>query len=214
MMEVLVVTGGIGSGKSEVCRILERNGLKAQYNADSRVKELYASCPDLLEKIEEKLQSPVRDSEGRFRPQLLAARIFSDNEALAAVEAIVFPALMEDFKAFARRYEASGIIVFESATVLEKPQFEGFGDKIVLVDAPVALRLDRACARDGADREAVKARMQNQKLMNALSEGVSDPRIDAVIVNDSTVAVLEDRVDKIMSDLFGDWRKYSTINNK
>ena len=213
MMEVLVVTGGIGSGKSEVCRILERNGLKAQYNADSRVKELYASCPDLLEKIEEKLQSPVRDSEGRFRPQLLAARIFSDEEALAAVESIVFPVLMEDFKAFARRYEASGIIVFESATVLEKPQFEGFGDKIVLVDAPVALRLDRACARDGADREAVKARMQNQKLMNALSEGVSDPRIDAVIVNDSTVAVLEDRVDKIMSDLFGDWRKYSTINN-
>lgn len=91
MMEVLVVTGGIGSGKSEVCRILERNGLKAQYNADSRVKELYASCPDLLEKIEEKLQSPVRDSEGRFRPQLLAARIFSDEEALAAVESIVFP---------------------------------------------------------------------------------------------------------------------------
>lgn len=214
MMEVLVVTGGIGSGKSEVCRILERNGLKAQYNADSKVKELYASCPDLLEKIEEKLQSPVRDSEGRFRPQLLAARIFSDDEALAAVESIVFPALMEDFKAFTRRYEASGIIVFESATVLEKPQFEGFGDKIVLVDAPVALRLDRACARDGADREAVKARMQNQKLMNALSEGASDPRIDAVIVNDSTVAVLEDRVDKIMSDLFGDWRKYSTINNK
>lgn len=214
MMEVLVVTGGIGSGKSEVCRILERNGLKAQYNADSKVKELYASCPDLLEKIEEKLQSPVRDSEGRFRPQLLAARIFSDDEALAAVESIVFPALMEDFKAFARRYEASGIIVFESATVLEKPQFEGFGDKIVLVDAPVALRLDRACARDGVDREAVKARMQNQKLMNALSEGASDPRIDAVIVNDSTVAVLEDRVDKIMSDLFGDWRKYSTINNK
>ena len=214
MMEVLVVTGGIGSGKSEVCRILERNGLKAQYNADSKVKELYASCPDLLEKIEEKLQSPVRDSEGRFRPQLLAARIFSDEEALAAVESIVFPARMEEFKAVARRYEASGIIVFESATVLEKPQFEGFGDKIVLVDAPVALRLDRACARDGADREAVKARMQNQKLMNALSEGASDPRIDAVIVNDSTVAVLEDRVDKIMSDLFGDWRKYSTINNK
>lgn len=214
MMEVLVVTGGIGSGKSEVCRILERNGLKAQYNADSRVKELYASYPDLLDKIEEKLQSPVRDSEGRFRPQLLAARIFSDTAALAAVESIVFPALMEDFRTFAARSEEAGIIVFESATVLEKCQFDGLGDKIVLVDAPVALRLDRACARDGADREAVKARMQNQKLMNALSEGASDPRIDAVIVNDSTVEDLEDRVDKIMSDLFGDWRKYSTINNK
>ena len=56
---------------------------------------------------------------------------------------------------------------------------------MVLVDAPYDVRLERACARDGADRSAVEARMANQKLMNALSEGGHDSRIDAVIMNDS-----------------------------
>ena len=64
-----------------------------------------------------------------------------------------------------------------------------------------------ACRRDGADREAVKARMANQKKMNALSEGATDPRIDAVIVNDGSIAILEQKIEIIMSDLFGDWRK-------
>ena len=54
-MIILVVTGGIGSGKSEVCRILANKGLTVQYNADSRVKELYTRVPGLLESIEQKL---------------------------------------------------------------------------------------------------------------------------------------------------------------
>jgi dephospho-CoA kinase len=78
-------------------------------------------------------------------------------------------------------------VVFESATVLEKPQFEGFGDKIVLVDAPFETRLERACRRDGTDREKVLARMHNQKLMNELSAGGEDPRIDCRIVNDCSI---------------------------
>ena len=81
-------------------------------------------------------------------------------------------------------------MVFESATVLEKPQFEGFGDKIVLVDAPFEVRLDRACRRDGADRVKVLARMKNQKLMNELSAGGEDPRIDYRIVNDCSMEEL------------------------
>ncbi len=205
-MMILVITGGIGSGKSEVCRILARKGLKAQYNADTKVKELYTSIPGLLDSMEQKLGCVLKDEAGQFVPQLLARRIFSDRQALETVESMVFPALMEDFRAFAQA-SGSGIVVFESATILEKPQFDGFGDKVVLVDAPLQLRLERACRRDGADREAVKARMANQKLMNSLSEGAADGRIDAVIVNDATIDILEERVEKTMSDLFGDWRK-------
>ena len=205
-MMILVITGGIGSGKSEVCRVLARKGLTAQYNADSRVKELYTSVPGLLDSIEQKLGCRLRDESGQFVPQWLAQRIFSDRQALETVESLVFPALIEDFRAFARN-TASRIVVFESATILEKPQFDGFGDKIVLVDAPMQVRLERACSRDNADREAVKARMANQKLMNSLSEGAADVRIDAVIVNDGTIGILEERVEKTMSDLFGDWRK-------
>ena len=204
-MEVLVITGGIGSGKSEVCRILARNGLNAQYNADAKVKELYTTVPGLLESIEARLGCNLRDDSGQFIPQRLAQRIFSDRQDLEMVESLVFPALMEDFRSFALRSRSS-IVVFESATVLEKKQFDRFGDKIILVDAPVSLRLKRASMRDGADKEAIKARMENQKLMNEISAGASDPRIDAVINNDGTVAMLEDKIEKTMSDLFGDWR--------
>lgn len=203
-MKVLVITGGIGSGKSTVCRILAAKGIVRQYDADSRAKGLYASVAGLLDSIEAVLQCSLRDEDGRFVPSLLAGRIFSDKDALETVEAFVFPALKEDFEVFSADASADEIVVFESATILEKPQFDGFGDKIVLVDAPLDLRLERACARDGSDREKVRARMNSQQLMNALSEGASDPRIDAVIVNDCPLEILEQRVEETMSELFGD----------
>jgi dephospho-CoA kinase len=205
-MKILVITGGIGSGKSEVCRILAQKGLTVQYNADAKVKELYDTVPGLLESIEDRLGCCLRDEAGKFVPRCLAQRIFVDRQALETVESLVFPALMEDFLAFAGN-SGSPFVVFESATILEKPQFDGFGDKVILVDAPVSMRMERAYRRDGADREAVKARMANQKKMNALSEGATDPRIDAVIVNDGSIAILEQKIEIIMSDLFGDWRK-------
>ena len=205
-MNVLVVTGGIGSGKSEVCRILARNGLAAQYNADVKVKELYSSVPGLVESIESYLGCKLRDEDGKFQPQLLAQRIFYDKGALEIVETLVFPELASDFRSFAES-SSQNIVVFESATILEKPQFDGFGDKVILVDAPMRTRLERASSRDGADKERILARMANQRPMNELSEGGSDPRIDAVVLNDGTLEELEHKVDEVMSGLYKDWRK-------
>ena len=185
---------------------MAQKGLTVQYNADAKVKELYDTVPGLLESIEDRLGCSLRDEAGKFVPRCLAQRIFVDRQALETVESLVFPALMEDFLAFAGN-SGSPFVVFESATILEKPQFDGFGDKVILVDAPVSMRMERAYRRDGADREAVKARMANQKKMNALSEGATDPRIDAVIVNDGSIAILEQKIEIMMSDLFGDWRK-------
>ena len=90
---------------------------------------------------------------------------------------------------------------------MEKSQFQGFGDVVILVDAPYYVRLSRACARDDAQPEAVEARMSNQKLMNALSAGETDPRIDAVIRNDSDIEALTERTYETMTVLFGDWKR-------
>lgn len=185
-MMVIVITGGIGSGKSEVCRILREMGFCAQYNADTRAKALYEEHPSLLADIESSLGCSLRDEDGRFVPARLAARIFNEPNSLALVEAHLFPVMMDDFASFAGNC-GERVVVFESATVLEKPQFEGFGDKIVLVDAPFEVRLERVCRRDGADPEKVLARMHNQKLMNELSAGGEDPRIDCRIVNDCSM---------------------------
>ena len=118
MMKILVVTGGIGSGKSEVCRILGELGVRYIYDADSKAKELYVSHKTLLKDIEDQLGQSFCH-EGVFQPRLLAARIFSDKSALAKVEELLFPAMIEDFNQFTDGAGQDEIVVFESATILE-----------------------------------------------------------------------------------------------
>ena len=193
-MKILAVTGGIGSGKSEVCRILAENGLTLQYNADSRAKALYVDSPGLLDDIEKELGGRFRDEEGNFIPSGLAAVIFSDAAALEKVEALLFPEMIRDFHRIMTGATPDQIVVFESATFLEKKQFDGFADIVLLVDAPFDVRLERACRRDGASKEAIIARMKSQRLMNELSEGLEDPRINYRVLNDGTRQELERKV--------------------
>lgn len=200
-MDVLVVTGGIGSGKSSVCRILhERLGLPV-YDADSRVKALYREHPSLLADIEDALGCVLRDSEGRFQPERLAGRIFSSPSDMDKVEGLVFPALKDDFRDFSSSLAEDSIVVFESATILEKPQFDGFGDKVLFVDAPEDTRLVRACLRDGSSREKIRARMDSQK--TAVKDRTHDRRIDAVLVNDGDLQELVRKTEDAFVSMFG-----------
>ena len=200
-MKILAVTGGIGSGKSEVCRILAENGLSLQYNADSRAKALYVDCPGLLDRIEESIGCVLRDEKGNFVPSSLAAVIFSDAAALKKVEELLFPEMIRDFHRMMAEAAQDQIVVFESATFLEKKQFDGFADIVLLVDAPFDMRLERACRRDGASKEAIIARMKNQRLMNELSEGLEDPRINYRVQNDGTRQELERKVLSVLSQI-------------
>ena len=202
VMEILVVTGGIGSGKSEVCRILQQEYGCAVYNADQRVKLLYDSHPTLLTEIEHMLGASLRDADRKFVPAKLSERIFADKEILLKVEGLVFPALTDDFVRWSREHVSERFVVFESATILEKPQLKGFGDKTVIVDSSVETRLERACRRDSATRESISARMRNQKLMNSISEGETEADVDAVIRNDGSLDDLRVNTVKVIEKLF------------
>ncbi len=202
MMKTVVITGGIGSGKSEVCRILREMGHTAQYNADSRVKALYDEHPTLLDSIEDVVGISLRDAEGKFQAQKLSNIIFRKAGALKAVENLVFPALIDDFKAFTDRHQDKELIILESATILEKPVFDGLADRIILVDAPYETRMLRAAERDKVSTDAIEARMAFQPLMNEMSEGYVDPRIDAVIMNDAGETELKERTREVISHLF------------
>lgn len=200
-MKVVVITGGIGSGKSEVCRIIRNLYECGLYVADDRVKFLYDNDPELLVRMEESLGMCLRDSDGKLIRSLLAERIFRDRAALESVESLVFPALLEDFREWSTQYEHDAFVLFESATILEKPQLKGFGDCTILVDAPFDQRLQRACTRDRADRKVIRARMMNQPLMNAISDGTAVPETDAVIRNSGSYEYLMEQVVKIMNDI-------------
>ena len=183
-MKVIIISGGIGSGKSTVCRMLEDGYGWPVYDADSRVKELYCEHPCLLSDIEKALNGTYRDADGVFRPSLLASRIFSDRNALEKVESLVFPVLTEDFLKWKEAHSDKDFLVLESATILEKPELLHLGDYVAVVDAPLQTRVERAAARDGVSYESVLGRVQNQELMNEISRGMIPEAVSHVIMND------------------------------
>lgn len=152
------ITGGIGSGKSRVCSMLEGFGV-AVYDADSRAKGLMNSSPTLREALVRRFGAEVYTDEGINRTYL-AERVFSDGEELMALNAIVHPAVMDDFDRWAAEQEGD-YVVLESAILFEA-HLEGRVDTTIAVMAPESLRLERAMKRDGATREQIESRMRNQ----------------------------------------------------
>lgn len=162
---ILILSGGIGSGKSVAAGMLNEMYGFPVYCADRRVKELYEEHPALLLGIERELGCCLRNERGDFMPVALAREIFSDGRSLEKVEALVFPVLKEDFIKW-MSVHPSTVHILESATILEKEYFRGFGDLALVITAPSDVRIARAMKRDSADEEQVRARMKKQKMMN------------------------------------------------
>lgn len=193
-MKVLIVTGGIGSGKSTVCSMLEKDYGYPVYEADKRVKELYLEHPNLLNDIEDALGESFRNESGEFLPARLAARIFSGLADLQKVESLVFPVLTDDFDRWKRCNAGKDTLVLESATILEKPSLLGLGDEVMVVDAPLQMRVKRAALRDGAPEHVIMNRVANQRLMNEISAGNIPDTVDVIIINDADIETLAERL--------------------
>lgn len=168
------VTGGIGSGKSTVCRLFAQKGI-AVYDSDAAAKRLMQEDGAL------RRQLAGRFGEGTFRNGVLdraylAGIVFADPQALADLNALVHPVVMRDFDAWAARQEGSYVIL-ESAILFEAG-LEGYVDKTVAVLAPRELRIERTCRRDGCGADQVVRRIAAQLDDDALSA-----RADYVVVN-------------------------------
>lgn len=196
-MRTLVVTGGIGSGKSTVCRYLASKGIPV-YDSDSRARRLYDDA-GMVGRIESALGCSISDTNGRVDRRELASVIFSDPEKLSVLESIVHPAVREDFLKWRSSFQEGSVpfVVMESAIILEKPLFRDIADKVLLVDAPVQTRLQRACMRDGVSPERIRERMAGQKLLNDISSGKTRAEVDFIIENVADRAWLERCVDDV-----------------
>lgn len=152
------LTGGIGSGKSKVAEFL-RDREVAIYDSDSRAKELMMSNEALRQALIAEFGQECYTADGINRAWL-AQRVFNNEAELARLNAIVHPAVMRDFAAWAEAQEGN-YVVLESAILLEAG-LESHVDVVVAVMAPKELRLERAMLRDGAKREQIEERMRNQ----------------------------------------------------
>ena len=187
-MKTWVVTGGIGSGKSVVSRLLEERGVPV-YDADSRTKALYDG--PLLERIE----AAFGCSFGRpVDYAALGRAAFASPESLSLLESLVHPAVLEDFTAWRSRCGEVPFVVLESAIILGKPLFDGCYDGVVLVYAPVEQRLERVLRRNPSlSEEDVLRRMASQSF--------DFGRADYLIINDSTLDALSGQVDALYEAL-------------
>lgn len=178
-MLTVIVTGGIGSGKSAVCALLAKRGIPV-YDSDSRTKALYDSVPGLKERIEAELGVPFSS---------LAKIIFSNSEAREKLEAIVYPLVRADFEAW-RDAQDAPFVVLESAIILSKPIFDGLADAVVAVTAPEEIRLERLIAR-GLTQEDASRRISAQTL--DLSKA------DVIIENDGSLDELAQKCDSLFT---------------
>ena len=193
-MRTLVVTGGIGSGKSTVCGLLSARGIPV-YEADSRTKRLYDEDPGLVPALEEALSVPLRDADGRWDRKALSAAVFGNAAKLAALESVVHPRVYEDFVRWRDSQPATApFVVMESAIFLQKPLFRPLADRVLLVDAPPEIRLRRVMARGGLSEAEARQRMDAQRIETASA--------DAVLLNDGTPEELAARLDAVLENIW------------
>lgn len=185
------VTGGIGSGKSVVCRILEECGA-AIYDSDSQAKRLMNEDCGLREAlIAEFGEETFRD--GTLNRSYLASIVFPDAGRLQRLDDIVHPAVRRDFREWCDRQVGKPYVVLESAILFEAG-FETEVDKTLAVVAPLELRIERVCCRDGVAREEVERRISKQ-----MSDDLLHEKADCTIVNISLEYLRSDveQLDKI-----------------
>ena len=168
------VTGGIGSGKSTVCRLFAARGI-AVYDTDAAAKRLMAEDAALRRAIEARFGEESYQ-EGALNRPWLARQVFGDEAALQALNRLVHPAVIADFERWATEQQSVYVVV-ESA-ILYEAGLDRAVDKVVAVLAPERLRIERAMQRDGATEEQIRSRMAVQ-----LSDEELHRRADVSLVN-------------------------------
>ena len=148
----------------------------AVYDSDREARRLMHDDAALREALVARFGAETYRRDGELDRARLAGIVFADPQALADLDALVHPAVMRDFAAWAARQQGE-YVVLESAILFEAG-LEGHVDRTVAVLAPAELRVRRAAARDGSDPEAVRRRIAAQWDDDRICE-----RADYTIVN-------------------------------
>lgn len=146
------VTGGIGSGKSVVCAVFAALGIPV-YAADERAKWLTEHDPILKADIQRVLGPNAYDAVGRYNRAWVASQVFADPALLAALNAVIHPRVLADTAAWVNEQVGKPYVIKEAA--LMKAAGSGNSlDSVIVVQAPVALRIERIRKRDPQRSEA------------------------------------------------------------
>lgn len=156
---IIGITGGIGSGKSVVSRILRLNGERV-YDCDSEARRLMESDPEVKDRLRSLLGEGAYTASGRLDRGYVASAIFSDSVLRDGVNRIVHAAVKEDFLRFV---ESSDRISFCESAILATSHLDELCGSIWLVTAPEQQRIERVRRRNGLPDEEILRRIESQR---------------------------------------------------
>lgn len=171
------ITGGIGSGKSYIARWLSERYAMPLYDCDREARRLMLT-PALRRRLTALIGAEAYLPDGQLNKPFVAQYLFADDAHAAAVNAIVHPAVRRDVRRWAQRQAGPSLV--ESAILVEAGLLDVV-DKLIVVEAPLELRIQRVISRDGTTGHQVRQRIARQT--------TDDQRrrfADCVVVNDGS----------------------------
>lgn len=181
----IAITGGIGSGKSYVCKLLNNRGIDI-YDCDSAAKRLIRSSTDIHNRLTDLIGSNTY-IDGKLNKAAVAEFLLASEANAKAIDNIVHPAVADDF-------EHSGMEWMECA-ILYESGFDRLVDKVIAVTAPMDIRIARIVNRDSISESKAKEWIARQMDQDEVAR-----RADFTIVNDGT-ADLSSQIDNIINNI-------------
>lgn len=176
------ITGGIGSGKSVVSRLMEIMGIPV-YISDQESKRLTATDTFIREELIKLVGEDVF-KDGSLNKPLLASYIFNDDTCREKVNNIIHPRVRADFQEWVCRNNACEFVAMESAILIESG-FKNEVDVLVMVYAPLDLRVERTINRDFSDKETILKRIRSQ-----MDDEQKKEYADYIVCNDDTTPLI------------------------
>jgi dephospho-CoA kinase len=170
------ITGGIGSGKTTVCRIFEICGIPVFY-ADAAAKHVMHTDAILVAAISEKFGKEAYSS-SKLNRKYLADIVFNNEKELALLNSLVHPAVFRAFDSWIESHQQAPYVIKEAALLFESGSYKSC-DYTVLVKSTTELRIRRVMQRDKVQQNDVESRMNKQ-----FSDDEKAAQADYVITND------------------------------
>jgi dephospho-CoA kinase len=194
-MLLVGLTGGIGTGKSTMARMLEKRGAVV-FDADVLARQAVAPGTPGFDQVIERFGPNVLAPGGGLDREALASIVFSDPAARRDLEGIVHPEVRRMFAEGCEEYRDSDRVVVFSAPLLVETGMHTAFDRLIVVSAPVATQIERLMRDRGMAERDVQARIAAQLPLEAKAE-VADILVD----NEGTLEDLERRVERVWRDL-------------
>ena len=156
---IIGVTGGIGSGKSYICRIISSLGFPV-YNCDAEAKKLMNTNKHIINSLKQLIGENSYDSEGNLNKPIITQFLFANEENAHKINSVVHPVVKEDFRSWASAQNAD--LIFMESAILFESGFNDVVDKVITITASLETRIERTIRRDNTPKEQVIARMNQQ----------------------------------------------------